>query len=118
METIYHHHKTAVLGAVLLIFCILSFFWSRNSIQFIPSTTYEIYQNAQPEYTKSSFAKSSYNNHLYSGAVVPINFDLKEIQKRGKLVALTGFSNTSYFIYKGNPMGYEYELLSMLAKHL
>jgi len=47
---------------------------------------------------------------------VPI--DLKEIKKRGKLVALTGFSYTSYFIYKGSPLGYQYELLKLLAKEL
>lgn len=47
-----------------------------------------------------------------------VNFDLKEIKQRGKLVALTGYSYTSYFIYKGSPMGYEYELLDLLAKHL
>ena len=44
--------------------------------------------------------------------------DLDEIRKRGKLVALTGYSYTSYFIYKGTTMGYEYELLQELAKHL
>ncbi|GAB4337457.1 MAG: transglycosylase SLT domain-containing protein [Calditrichia bacterium] len=44
--------------------------------------------------------------------------DLPEIMADGKLVALTGYSATSYFLYKGQPMGYEYELLSMLAKDL
>jgi len=45
-------------------------------------------------------------------------FDLKEIQKRGKLIALTDNSTTSYFLYKGQPMGYEYELLEFFADHL
>lgn len=44
--------------------------------------------------------------------------DLPEIRQRGKLIALTGYSATSYFIYKGEPMGYEYELLTRLADHL
>ncbi len=35
-----------------------------------------------------------------------------------KLVAITSYSPISYFIYQGEPMGYEYELLSMLGKHL
>ncbi len=44
--------------------------------------------------------------------------DLAEIRQRGKLVAITGYDATSYFIYKGRPMGYEFELLSLLANHL
>ena len=44
--------------------------------------------------------------------------DLNEIRERGKLIALTGYSATSYFIYKGEPMGYEYELLDLLARYL
>ena len=48
----------------------------------------------------------------------PVSVDLQDILKRGKLIALTGYSATSYFIYRGQPMGYEYELLSMLTKHL
>ncbi|HEX8547488.1 MAG TPA: lytic transglycosylase F [Cytophagaceae bacterium] len=48
----------------------------------------------------------------------PISVDLAEIKARGKLVALTGYSTTSYFIYKGTPMGFEYDLLKELANHL
>ncbi len=47
-----------------------------------------------------------------------VSVDMPDIVKRGKLIALTGYSATSYFIYRGQPMGYEYELLSILAKHL
>jgi membrane-bound lytic murein transglycosylase F len=47
-----------------------------------------------------------------------IKFDLPQIEARGSLVALTNYSATSYFIYKGQPMGYEYELLTRLADHL
>lgn len=42
--------------------------------------------------------------------------DLPEIIASGKLVALTDNSSTSYFVYRGQPMGYEYELLSRYAK--
>lgn len=45
-------------------------------------------------------------------------YDLKEIKERGQLRALVDYSSTSYFIYKGQPMGYEYELLSRFAEHL
>ena len=48
----------------------------------------------------------------------PIVFDLDQIVARGELVALVDNSSTSYFLYKGQPMGYEYELLSMLAEEL
>ncbi len=44
--------------------------------------------------------------------------DFPEIQERGKLVAITSYSPLSYFIYRGEPMGYEYELLQMLGEHL
>lgn len=48
----------------------------------------------------------------------PIIRDLDEIKKDGKLKALIAYSGTSYFLYKGKTMGYEYELLQRLADHL
>ena len=47
-----------------------------------------------------------------------VELDLKEIQQRGELNVVLDNNSVSYFIYKGNPMGYEYELLQRLAKHL
>lgn len=47
-----------------------------------------------------------------------IKRDLADIKERGKLVALTTFSSTTYFMYRGRPMGFEYELLKRLAKEL
>lgn len=44
--------------------------------------------------------------------------DLEEIRSEGKLRALVAYSATGYFLYKGQPMGYEYELLKRLAEHL
>ena len=44
--------------------------------------------------------------------------DLPQIVKRGKLIAITSYSQTSYIIYRGQPMGYEYELLERLAEEL
>lgn len=46
------------------------------------------------------------------------NSDLVSILKKGKLVALTGFNAYSYFIYRGQPMGFEYELVKKLADDL
>jgi len=47
-----------------------------------------------------------------------VNVDLDAIKKRGYINVLVDNNSTSYFIYKGVPMGYEYELLQFLAKEL
>ena len=47
-----------------------------------------------------------------------IDRDLDAIKKQGKLKVLLAYSGTSYFLYKGKPMGYEYELLQGLADYL
>ncbi|MGE0077557.1 MAG: transporter substrate-binding domain-containing protein [Bacteroidales bacterium] len=44
--------------------------------------------------------------------------DLAKILADGKLVAVTDYNSTSYFIYKGEPMGYQYDLLRDLASYL
>jgi membrane-bound lytic murein transglycosylase F len=44
--------------------------------------------------------------------------DLEDIKHRGYINALVDNNSYSYFIYKGHSMGYEYELLKLLAKHL
>jgi len=44
--------------------------------------------------------------------------DLEDIRKDGVLRALVIYSSTSYFLYKGQPMGFEYELLHRLAEDL
>lgn len=41
--------------------------------------------------------------------------DLDQIKKTKKLVLLTENSSTTYFIYKGQPMGYEYEMMNAFA---
>ncbi len=47
-----------------------------------------------------------------------VAIDLETIVKRGVLTALVDNNSFSYFIYKGRSMGYEYELLKLLADHL
>jgi membrane-bound lytic murein transglycosylase F len=44
--------------------------------------------------------------------------DLAAIQKRGYLEAIIDNNSISYFIYRGTPLGYEYELLQYLCKSL
>jgi membrane-bound lytic murein transglycosylase F len=43
---------------------------------------------------------------------------LKQVSERGVLQVVTDFNSTSYFIYRGQPMGYQYEMLQELADHL
>lgn len=44
-----------------------------------------------------------------------IQFDLDDIKERGVLKAITTYSPTGYFLYKGETMGFEYEMLQRLA---
>jgi len=48
----------------------------------------------------------------------PLQRDLPEIREDGYLTAIAIYNSTSYFLYKGEPMGFEYELLSQLADQL
>ena len=48
----------------------------------------------------------------------PIAYDLEDIKQSGVLRAITTFSPTGYFLYRGQTMGFQYELLSLLAKSL
>lgn len=43
---------------------------------------------------------------------------LDEIQERGKLIAATDYNSISYFVYRGEPMGYQYEMLKQFAEYL
>lgn len=47
-----------------------------------------------------------------------VDFDFDKIKKRGSLIAVVDNSSTSYFIYKGKRMGYEYDLLERFAGDL
>src|SRR5437588_12139658 len=48
--------------------------------------------------------------------VGPINRDLSGIKEAGTLTVLAPYNATTYFIYRGEPLGYEYELLQSFAK--
>ena len=43
---------------------------------------------------------------------------LADIKAKGKLVVVTDYSSTNYFIYRGQPLGYQYEMLQELANYL
>jgi membrane-bound lytic murein transglycosylase F len=44
--------------------------------------------------------------------------DLDAIRKRGRLIAVSDFNSTDYFIYRGEPMGFNYELLKSFSDFL
>jgi len=44
--------------------------------------------------------------------------DLEAIKDKGKITVITDYSSTDYFIFKGQPLGFQYEMLQQLANHL
>src|SRR5690554_2459635 len=50
--------------------------------------------------------------------VNPAQTDLKDIVKRGTIRAVVDNSSTSYYIYRGRRMGYEYEMLRNLSQRM
>lgn len=60
-----------------------------------------------------SCSDNKYLSELTGDAPAAADFD--EIQQRGRLVAVTDFNSTNYFIYKGEPMGFNYELLKTFS---
>ena len=63
--------------------------------------------------------KSNAGNPDFNSIVAnSVDRDLEAIKQDGVLRALVVYNSTSYFLYKGQAMGFEYELLKGLAKHL
>lgn len=54
--------------------------------------------------------------------ILPISFlpasDLDGIKKRGKLTLVTAFNPTGYFLYKDEPMGFEYDFIKKFAESI
>jgi len=61
---------------------------------------------------------SKHATNKNSNAIDPISYDLEAIKKAGVLRAITTFSPTGYFLYRGQAMGFEYEILSRLAQNI
>ena len=49
-------------------------------------------------------------------AAPAVERDLAAVKGGGTLTVLTPYNSTSYFIYRGEPLGYEYELLQAFAR--
>lgn len=47
-----------------------------------------------------------------------VAFDLDSIRVRGRIKAVMDFNSTSYFIYRGEPMGFNYELLKAFTENI
>jgi membrane-bound lytic murein transglycosylase F len=43
---------------------------------------------------------------------------LQQIKERGKIVVVTDYNSTNYFIYRGQPMGFQFDLLQELSDYL
>jgi len=67
----------------------------------------------RPSSEEGGFFNSDENDVPYN-----VSKDLEAIKADGVLHAITIYNSTSYFLYKGMPMGFEYELLSRLADDL
>ncbi|MEQ8519666.1 MAG: transporter substrate-binding domain-containing protein [Cytophagales bacterium] len=66
-------------------------------------------------------SESNHSDLVDEGQLIipePIDFGLQKIKERGKIIALIDNNSFSYFLYKGRPMGFEYELLKMLSEEL
>ena len=47
-----------------------------------------------------------------------VNIDLPDLKEKGELVVLTANSSTSYFNYRGDSMGFQYELAQQFVRSL
>jgi membrane-bound lytic murein transglycosylase F len=53
-----------------------------------------------------------------SELIPPVDLDLDEIIERGYINAAVDYSSTTYFVYRGEIMGFEYDLLRRLEDYL
>jgi membrane-bound lytic murein transglycosylase F len=60
------------------------------------------------------------NQNKNDGAKQKISLedDLKRIRESGVLKVAVDYNSTNYFVYRGKPMGYQYDLIQALCKEL
>lgn len=68
--------------------------------------------------TFSSCGTKKQEEETKEATIEEASTDMPAIRERDTLRAITYYSSTSYFLYRGQPMGYEYELLELLAEDL
>jgi membrane-bound lytic murein transglycosylase F len=59
-----------------------------------------------------------HSNQKGSSSKSELTRDLPEIKAEGVINVITLYNSTSYFIYRGQPMGFEYDMAKRLAKSL
>jgi membrane-bound lytic murein transglycosylase F len=64
------------------------------------------------------FTSCSNHNSSKNSIKNIVSCDLDSIRKRGRLIAVTDFNSTDYFIYNGEPMGFNYELLKTFSDNI
>ena len=69
-------------------------------------------------YSCASDKKKIKSETLVSMKEEPIYYDLEDIVESGVLRVITTYSPTGFFLYKGETMGFEYEIFKRLADHL
>ena len=58
------------------------------------------------------------STEAYTPIIPTVELDLPQLIKKGKITILAENSTTSYFMYKGKKMGFEYELLKLFAEDI
>jgi membrane-bound lytic murein transglycosylase F len=97
--------RTGLILAAVLVFC------SALTIFFLTRII-----NRKPPDIEAAFDQIDRRTNL--PMVEPVKRDLSDIKVRGQLVVLAPYNSTTYFLYRGEPMGYEFELLQAFAKDL
>ena len=64
-------------------------------------------------------ASLSFKSVIISPEIIAAQtIDLDQIREKGKLSVITDYNSINYFIYRGQPMGFQYEMLIELAEYL
>ncbi|TKS55476.1 MltF family protein [Mesohalobacter halotolerans] len=58
------------------------------------------------------------DDNTFNGTELSKNRKFKDIVESGRIRAITTYSGTTYFLYRGRPMGFEYEILKKFAEDL
>lgn len=66
----------------------------------------------------SSNEKSNPDSSTTDDNTPPVSIDFDDIKERNELRVAVDYGATTYFLYKGQPVGFEYELLKRYAKNM
>jgi len=80
------------------------------------ATETAIQENSSLHDEDVAFQRAKHTPLTASGNTVDFDFD--KIKKRGSLIAVLDNSSTSFFIYKGKRMGFEFDLLERFAEDI